>query len=109
MAKKQLKLVLANGTEIPVHDMLSVMEPHVIAKYLNQEELDAALTQIAEGNLGIITIKKGSIIMLIYEDCVLEGYQVHYEMDGTLSVHFYFRDNAHGLQDEEDEEEEDEP
>ena len=107
MAKKQLKLLLSNGTEILIHDMLSIMEPHIIAKYPTQEELDIALNQIAEGNHGIITIKKGSSTMLIYEDCILEGYQVHYEMDGTLSAHLYFRDHAHGLPDDDEEDEED--
>ena len=46
--------------------------------------------------------------MLVFEDCALEGYQVHYELDGTLTAHLYFLDHAHGLpEDEEDDDEED--
>lgn len=108
MAKKKLKLVFANDVELPIHDLLSVMEPHIIAKYPDQAALDEALGVIGSGNLSTITVKKGTATALVFEDCSLEGYQVHYELDGTLTVHLYFLDHAHGLpEDEEDDDEED--
>lgn len=110
MAKK-LYLAMANGTELPIKDC-SVLEPHVIAAYQNREELDAALTQIAAGNLSKLEIKKGSKVALTFDDCVLDGFQVYFNADSSLTVHFYFRDHAHTqagagmLEDDEEEGEE---
>ncbi len=110
MAKK-LYLAMANGTQIQIKDC-SVMEPHVIAAYQNKEEMDAALATVQEGNLSTLTIKRGSSAVLTFEDCVLEGFQVYFNADGTLTMHYYFRDHAHTpagggmLEDDEDEEEE---
>ncbi|MBR3740234.1 MAG: hypothetical protein IKN04_07185 [Clostridia bacterium] len=111
MAKK-LYLAMANGTQIKIRDC-SVLEPHVIAAYPSKEDMDAALAIVQEGNLSTLTIKRGSNPVLTFEDCVLEGYQVYFNVDGTLTTHYYFRDHAHtpaggGMLEDDDEEEEEE-
>lgn len=111
--EKKLYLVTANGAEIAIRDCF-VAEPHASAVYQNREEMDAALTQIQEGNLSTLTIRRGSVVLLTFEDCVLDGFQVYFNADGTLTAHYYFRDHAHTpagagmLEDDEEEEDEEE-
>lgn len=111
MAKK-LYLAMANGEQIEIKDC-SVLEPHAIAGYQNKEEMDAALATIGEGNLSTLAIKRGAKTLLTFEDCVLDGYQVYFNADTSLTVHYYFRDHAHtpaggGMLEDDDEEEDEE-
>lgn len=109
MAKK-MYLLIGEDKEVPICDLISVAEPHVVARYPTRAALDDAIGIIRGENLMEVSIKKGNRIILQFYDCVLESYQVHYEAGGEMAVYFYFRENAHGLapDDEEDEEEEEE-
>ncbi len=108
---KKMSLLIGTEKEVPICDLVSIAEPHVVARYATNAALEDAIGIIRGENLMEMSVKKGSRTVLTFYDCVLESYQVHYESDGTLSVYFYFRDNAHGLapiEDDEDQEDDEE-
>lgn len=107
MAKK-MYLVFSDEREMPIRDMISMVEPHIVADYATQQDLDDALEMIRTENLYELSVKRGTKIAFTFEDCALDSYQVHYEQNGTLACYFYFRENAHGLAGDDEEEDEEE-
>ena len=112
--KNSLTLKLKSGEEIPVYNC-SLVEPYMVAYYDNWNDISAYRETIQSGNLSEIYIQKKGNTLLTFEDCVLDGIQTFFNMDGTFTVNFYFREHAHNISEEkiitllDEEEEEEEP